>query len=488
MTLIGVDLNATRARALHGTAGGPAALSLEPGRAELPLALSLEHRTPLVGGAGLGLCRKMPHLACTDFLPYLGTNKQWSAGRHRLDATAALGLVCQQLQPRFARATGVVLVLPSYLSAEQAELAVQVAQKAKWNVLGSFPAPLAHVLAAPSHLPMSGLALVVDLDGHALTWSLVALAEERVYLVHAQAAPRLGLGAWMRCLIDGVARRCVRTSRRDPRASAEAEQSLFEQLLGLLQHGPNGNLIELTIQLPHWYQNLMLAADDLSAFTAPLTAQVQSDLTAVLAEASAYGPVSAVIMTSAAFHVPGLGDILAQHCRDAPTVRLMARDSEHDLQSAALHVLDADAGARSAYQVAARMHRGELPPGWITDLPLEEREATPPVRGPARLHFQGQDYVLKGPSFTLGRDPRCDLVIAGEHYPSVSARHCEVARDARGWVLRDNSRHGTLLNEVPIVVQALLQPGDWIRLGPGGPQVRFLGQQPGDPLQPATIA
>src|SRR5262249_7829855 len=115
MSLIGLDLNATRARALHGTAAGPAPLALETGPAELPLAVSLQERTPVVGRAGLALARRLPHLACLDFLPHLGTPRQWCAGRHRLDAAAALGLVCQHLQPRFARATGIVLTLPAYV-------------------------------------------------------------------------------------------------------------------------------------------------------------------------------------------------------------------------------------------------------------------------------------------------------------------------------------------------------------------------------------
>jgi pSer/pThr/pTyr-binding forkhead associated (FHA) protein len=43
-------------------------------------------------------------------------------------------------------------------------------------------------------------------------------------------------------------------------------------------------------------------------------------------------------------------------------------------------------------------------------------------------------------------------------------------------VLRDASREGTWVNDQPVTGPVLLRPGDWIRLGPDGPVLRFLGQ------------
>src|SRR5262245_13135045 len=107
MTLVGLDLNSTRARAVHGPASGPPGpLALEDDHAERPLALSLEGRTPEAGRAAAAVCRKLPHLACTDFLPHLGGPRTWSAGRHRLDAAGAFGVVCDSLARRFAKSEG----------------------------------------------------------------------------------------------------------------------------------------------------------------------------------------------------------------------------------------------------------------------------------------------------------------------------------------------------------------------------------------------
>src|SRR5262245_43384455 len=132
MTLVGLDLNATRARAVAGQADAlPQPLLLEAEHGDLPLALSLEGRHPQVGRAGMGLCRRLPHLACVDFLAALGEPRTWTAGRHRLDAARALTLVLERLQPACAQAKGVVLALPPYLTRAQVGLLLPLATKAR---------------------------------------------------------------------------------------------------------------------------------------------------------------------------------------------------------------------------------------------------------------------------------------------------------------------------------------------------------------------
>ena len=74
-------------------------LPLEGAREALPLVISLQGRQPQVGTSGVGLCRLSPHLACLDFLSDLGENRQWTAGRHCLDAARALTLVLERVQP-----------------------------------------------------------------------------------------------------------------------------------------------------------------------------------------------------------------------------------------------------------------------------------------------------------------------------------------------------------------------------------------------------
>ena len=100
----------------------------------------------------------------------------------------------------------------------------------------------------------------------------------------------------------------------------------------------------------------------------------------------------------------------------------------------------------------------------------------PADAGPARVQFRNQEYLLRNRPFFMGRHAECDLVFDSELYPTVSGRHCEIVYERRTYVLRDHSRNGTLVNERPVIGELVLQAGDWIRLGPDGPLLRFLGQ------------
>ncbi len=148
-------------------------------------------------------------------------------------------------------------------------------------------------------------------------------------------------------------------------------------------------------------------------------------------------------------------------------------------------VLSPDAAARAACELAGRWLRGEMESGPVEVAPLPAPQ--PADAGPARLQFRHQDYPLRGPAFLLGRHADCDLVFDSDQYPTVSGRHCEIVYERRIFLLRDRSRHGTLVNERPVVEERVLQAGDWIRLGPGGPLVRFLGQA-ADQLKLMTTA
>ena len=199
-------------RAVHGTGlGPPGGLDLEDGRRDLPLAVSLAERAPVVGAAGAGLRRKAPHLACLDFLPALGQPREWAAGRHRLDAGR---------RPRPRLPTPVPVARPG---GRRLPDAADVPHRrpgspgppdwparSTWPLLGTTAAPTAAALAAYERLPWSGLALVADVDGHALTWSAVSVEADHVQLVQTHVCPHLDLGAWLLRLLNGAAGRCVR--------------------------------------------------------------------------------------------------------------------------------------------------------------------------------------------------------------------------------------------------------------------------------------
>jgi len=491
--LIGLDLNAGRARAVAAAPGQVPELVLLAGEAELPLALSLEGRVPEVGRAGLALSRRAPHLACADFLPHLGGRYEWSAGRHRLDAAQALALVLERLRPACAGAQAITLAVPPYLKEDQVETLVKSAEKARLPVCGWVAAPLAATLTAYAEQPWAGPALLLDADGYALTWTAVAVEFGQARVLDSQSAPHLGLRAWKGRLLDAVADRCVRQSRRDPRDSAPAEQSLYDQLDGALDACRRGQMAELIVQMTHWGQNLILRPDELAFVCAPLVRQALAEMRA-LRQALPLGVAPVLLVTEAAGRLPGLVRALEETigpCESLPERPPEGEDFGEGLLDAdgpdrsSVSVLSPDAAARAACDLAGRWQRGELTRG-----PVEVAPLPPPLpvdAGPARVQFRNQEYPLRGRPFLLGRHADCDLVFDGDLYPTVCGRHCEIVYERRTYLLRDRSRQGTLVNERPVIEELVLQAGDWIRLGADGPLVRFLGHS-ADQLKLMTIA
>jgi hypothetical protein len=258
---------------------------------------------------------------------------------------------------------------------------------------------------------------------------------------------------------------------------------MYEQLSRLLD-GPAPGVAQIKLQGPGWYHNLAVPREELIALTAPVLRQAIAELDLALTEMAQLGKPTAALLTSCAAGLPGLA--AAVESRLGAILPAPQPEDEADLGDllvsppcpTGVQVLPPDALARAAHLLALRIHRGEVtsehPDGLALPAAASGARVDP---GPARLSFRGQDHFLTGTSFVLGRDPSCDLVFETELYPHVSARHCEINYDRRTYVLFDRSRHGTFINERP-VSQAALHSGDWIRLGPAGPLLRFLGQAP----------
>jgi hypothetical protein len=500
MMLLGLDLNAGRARAVSGAPGAfPCPLPLDPPASELPLVIGLDKSAPRVGVAGVRLMRQNPQLAYHNFLARLAEptppERRWFARPRKLDAARALGLVFERLAPLCNASQGVVLALPGYLSRAQIDLAWSLGGQARLPLLGSLPAALAGALAAHAEQAWFGSALVVDIDDHALILTAISAEGGTAQVLDVRAFPHLGLRVWKERLLNALADCCVRQSRRDPRASPQAEQALYEQLDGVLDACRQGRLLQLALQGAQWYQNLIVSPEQPAAFCSSLIQQVLQEVEAKLAAPWPDGP-PVVLLTGAAGRLPALVPSLRSflHSWKAPLREgLRAAPSPEDFGealfkqgpdgSAAMLVLSADAAARGAHLIASLCQRGDLPAGHLdvaAPLPLPQ----PVEAGPPRLHFQGEDYFITGPSFTLGRQHGCHLIFDGNAYVSVAPRHCEIVFDHRTFVLYDFSREGTFVNDFQVSGSVVLQPGDWLRLGPDGPVLRFLGQAPDfTPLQ-----
>lgn len=362
MTLIGLDLNATRVRGVVGSAGAtPHALMLDGAERDLPLQISLQGRHPEVGRAAVTLSRQLPHFVCSNFLAHLGAPKTWDAGRHRLDSSRALTLVFERLRQACTAAKGVFIALPAYLTREQGETLAPLAAKARLPLIGSVAAPIAAALSAYASSPWSGLALVVDADDHALTCTLLGCSERAeapsavgespatigvrlptLARTHVLSLPGLGVRIWKNRLIDTIADRCVRQSRRDPRDVPAAEQMLFEQLEGVLDACWQEQMVEVAVRGAQWSQNFVLRPEEVRSACASLLQQTLLELRDVVAEAEPQG-IARLLVTEAAGKLPGLCERLQDDVGDhVPLIPLAA-----------------DAAALGAHDVAAHFFRGE---------------------------------------------------------------------------------------------------------------------------------
>jgi hypothetical protein len=483
MTLVALDLNATRVRAATGMSGADARpLALDGKQPELPMALSLEGRHAALGRAGTVLCRRSPHLACLCFLPYLGQRHEWVGPRLTVDADRALALMFEHIVGLCGKHQVVVAAVPGYLFPEQLQLVRELGEKAKLKLRGTVDVALAAALAAHALQPWEGLGLVADVDDHALTWSAVTVDGGLVRLLHSQSDPQLGLVAWKDRLLGAVSDAFIRKSRRDPRDSADAEQLLYDQLDGMLQACAEGFQAEIAVRSHQWYETMVFGAQDLAAAAVSLRDRATGAFNS-LCHAAGQGAPRVVVLTNAAGRLPGLVSALEHYLADLDLAQEYSEVDDfgagllqEEMTPSHLQVLAPEAVAQATLSLAERMQHGALEAGHLEMAP--PMAPAPPQEGQPRLRFRGMDHPLGANAFSMGRDPRCDLAFETDEYPSVSGRHCEIVPDARGLTLIDHSRHGTLVNNRPVAQTRVLQPGDWIRLGPGGPLIRFLGQPP----------
>src|SRR5262249_23607001 len=189
--------------------------------------------------------------------------------RCRLDAVQALDLVIERLRPDCSSAAGLVLALPAYLSIAQVKLVGTALRQAGLSVLGSVASPLATALSSYIEQPWLGTVVVVDADCHALTLTALRVGAGHAEQLETRILAHLNVRVWKDRLLDAVADRCIRQSRRDPRESAAAEQGLYDSLEEAIDACRQGKLINLVIQAPHWYQNLVLQPEEMVRFCSP---------------------------------------------------------------------------------------------------------------------------------------------------------------------------------------------------------------------------
>lgn len=361
--LLGLDVTASRIRAIAVAGGHMNPVTLDSQFDELALFINLEPRTPAVGRSGYAIARKHPHLVCTNYLPQLGQAREWRGSRATLTPESALVATFDKLRgPITAEADGAVLVLPSYLVAPQVKTLRELAAKAKLPIVGTASAPL----ALASHRAVSilkpkkpstsekasdgsswvvpirpqgagpGDVVIVDVDEYALSAAVVNVQANEVRLSSLAAWPKLSLKSWKDRLIDSLSDRCVRLCRRDPRDSADAEQALFEQLDPAMEKIRHAQAVTLTVRGEKWYQDLVQQPTDFDSHCTALIKSASDSLRDLLTNARRGSPPRAVWLTDTAAKLPGLAAAIFQNSSEQTEVAVLPPDAVTEA-AAALH-------------------------------------------------------------------------------------------------------------------------------------------------------
>jgi hypothetical protein len=365
---MGVDLNATRIRVITGEPGRtvkPVVLD-EPSE-ELQLAVSLANRTPEVGISGRSIERKTPHLGCFDFLGAIGQARRWDVGRHKLSALDLMGLVLNKMRAASPTPLNMSLTVPVHLNGTKVTAIAQLMERAKLPLRGSVVLPLALIAASDPNERRPRLTLLIDVDDHALTGSLLQIDGGVARLLSTIIEPKLNLRAWKGQLLDGLSDRCVRVCRRDPRDSADAEQALYEQIDDAMERARQGQRMDLSVRTTQWYQNLIQTSEDFEGYCAGQIKTAVASLRELVQAAPE--PPQAVWLTSPAARLPGLAVALHAHLPERT----------------GLAAMPPDAGARAALLLASIWVRDELPRTHLDSvIPLPELPAREAGQAPYR--------------------------------------------------------------------------------------------------------
>lgn len=107
---------------------------------------------------------------------------------------------------------------------------------------------------------------------------------------------------------------------------------------------------------------------------------------------------------------------------------------------------------------------------------------------PLQVEGFASDLRVPPAGLVLGRDATCDVVLVGELYPIVSARHCRLVTEGEGLVLEDlDSTNGTWVGGAAIRRRPITH-GEVFQLGPAGPRFAVLSSRIGSPVPPGSGA
>jgi FHA domain len=430
-------------------------LAVEPGFAVVD-----EDRI-LTGGEALGMARLRPRQTSSRFWSALSL-EPGSAGADLKQSAAELAYA--QLATIWQRlgqnVTDTLLVVPGGYRAEQLGLLLGLAQECGMPVRA-----LVDVAAAAGHRPYPDRQLIyLDAGLYRVTATLLEQGEE----VGVRAEHAL-LQSGLMGVTDAFARRIadafVRATRFNPFRHAETEQRLYDRLPGWLEALQLTDRLDLVLPYAGEDCRVTVERDEVLGVSAGFCRAVAQ----LIAQHRDPDRGLVVLVSDRLARLPGLVKELAR--LDQTLIEPL--ETGHAARSAllALPVSGAGADVKLMKRLPWRDAAVQLDPAAPTR--VEAPAAADPVL-PTHVVHGGVAYSVGPRGLVVGREAdggRRTIVVPDSH-SGVSRAHCEVVLRDGELKLRDLSRYGTFVNERKIAGEVALKPGDVVRVGSPGLELR----------------
>jgi hypothetical protein len=451
VTVLAIDIN----DAGIAVADATGVLGVEPGFAVV------DRGRILTGGEAVALARLRPRQA---------SNRFWSAlslepGSAGADLPSAAELAHAQLAAIWQKAgharTDVLLVVPAGYRAEQLGLLLGLAQECGMPVRA-----LVDVAAAAGHRPYPDCQLVY-LDAGLFRVTATVLEQGADVAVRAEHAL---LQSGLMGLMDAFARRIadafVRATRFNPFRNGETEQALYDRLPGWLDALRTEERLELKLPYGGDEVSVTVERDEVLGVAAGFYRGVAQ----LVAQNREPDRGLVVLVSDRLARLPGLVGELAR----IDDARIEALEPGHAARSALLAAPQANGAdvkllkrlpwraAAVLIEAAAGASRAAAPSAVAS-----ESRATHVVHG-------GMAYRVGANGLVVGRetDSARRTIMVPDNHSGVSRVHAEIQFRDGELKLRDLSRYGTYVNEKKVAGEVVLQPGDVVRVGSPGIELR----------------
>jgi hypothetical protein len=414
----------------------------------------------LTGDEAVALARLRPRQA---------SNRFWSAlslepGSAGVDLPSAAELAHAQLAAIWQRAghawSDVLLVVPAGYRSEQLGLLLGLAQECGMPVRA-----LVDVAAAAGHRPYPDRQLVY-LDAGLYRVTATVLEQGADVAVRAEHAL---LQSGLMGVVDAFARRIadafVRATRFNPFRNGETEQALYDRLPGWLDALRIEERLELKLPYAGDEVGVTVERDEVLGVAAGFYRGVAQ----LVAQNREPDRGLVVLVSNRLARLPGLVGELAR------------------IDDARIETLEEGHAARSALLAAPQANGADVKllkrlPWRAAPLVLEAAASTGRAHAPSVANETRATHVVHGGTayrvgaggIVVGRetDPARRTIMVPDSHSGVSRVHAEILLRDGELKLRDLSRYGTYVNEKKVPGEIVLHPGDVVRVGSPGIELR----------------